>query len=292
MSKSLARAAKRDYPHGTRARYSFGRCRCDACRTANRDYERARQAKALEAVSGVAAPVGARCPGFGRPCPFGAVLTPRSRGGTCYRCRKAQRFILVDSSEARAHVLHLSELGIGYRSVAAAASMGESVVGDIARGRYPRISAENAKKLLEVDAGAIADGALVDQRPTARAIERMVRLGITKTEIAQRLGHRSRHLLIGTTYVTARTEMRVMRLLREVEAEMARERTMPTICPDCGFSHAPADRRAAIARMMPAPFADVSEAFPCWYPPGSKGERRFYTDRAALLAAAETRTAA
>src|SRR6516165_6198001 len=78
-------------PHGTRARYVAARCRCLLCRAAASRYECERDA--------------------------------RRRAGD-YRG-------LVSAQEARDHILALGKKGIGYRSVAAAASVARSIVAQI-----------------------------------------------------------------------------------------------------------------------------------------------------------------
>lgn len=191
---------------------------------------------------------------------------------------------LVPADKAREHLAALSAQGVGRHAVQAASDVSGSVLADIISGAKPRIRAETERRILEVDAGAIADGALVPAAETRAAIREMLLLGLTKTEIAERLGYKTGALQLTRPRVTARNAFRVRRLLAEVREEVARSDAMPEICASCGLSHAPADRRRVLARMLPCTYSEFCEAWPCFYSDGVNGERRFYRDVEAIKA--------
>jgi hypothetical protein len=228
------------FAHGTRPRYVSG-CRCDACRVANTAYARTR---ALAKVRG-------------------------EWNG------------LVDAAPARQHLVALSRAGVGYRSVAAASDVAITVLVEVLSGAKQRIRARTAKRILAVDEGAMADGALVDARPSWRLIREMLRdAGLTKGEIAQRLGHETPALQLGKARVFASTALQVRRLHAEVMRELEAERALPRLCRECGFTHAPEDRRAVVLRMLPCTTEELREAHPCWWAgaPGSAKEALLYRD--------------
>ncbi len=226
------------YEHGTRARYVGGKCRCELCRKANREYAKAR-------------------------------LHADYNG-------------LVDAAPARAHLLALSAQGIGRRAVRDACDVADSVLQDVRAQRKTRIRAATAKRILSVDAQAMADHALVDAKETRAALREMLRLGLTKTEIAARLGSESKTpaLQLGHRSVTAANALKVQRLLVEVRAEIATGRALDDLCTACGQSHSKERRLAWVRAHREAEFADMLDAQSCWYGDGDAGERRLFRDRA------------
>ena len=292
------------HPHGTRARYVAMKCRCDDCRAANTQYARDRAAQskqlALEAATGEVpsgapqiwtAPDGSRrtriyrraCKGVhGQPCPHGSHLRKDSVGDLCGRCRVALDYRgLVPSARARAHLIALAVQGVGIKSVRDACDVNDTTLWDVRDGRQTLIRADIERRILAVDRQAVADHAIVDGRRTHRAIAQMRALGLTKTEIAERLGHVNPAIQI-KPWVIARTEARVLRLLAEVRREIEADRCVPKICPRCGLSHASVDRQRVLARMLPASFAEVHAAWPCLYENTNTGYVRFLRDRRAL----------
>lgn len=219
--------------HGTRGCYVQRKCRCDLCKAANRDYYH--QRKAIEdAAAEEAAPPAAggfvhtfrnaagerrqriykrACPGVnGRPCPRYAHLRKDSKGGLCIACRKALVFDgLVDAAAARKHLRKLSRRKVGYKQVADSACVSITVVARILSGEKTQIRASTARKILEVDDGAIADHATVPAAATWKLLERLLKEGFTKAELARRLGYSRAALQIGRKRVLARTAQKVER---------------------------------------------------------------------------------
>jgi hypothetical protein len=229
----ITEVASERFAHGTRARYVAGKCRCDECRKANREYARSR----LKA-------------------PFNG---------------------LVDAAPARAHLLKLSAQGVGRRAVAAACDVALSVLVDVRTGRKPRIRAETSRRILAVDAGAMADHALVPARETRKAITELRRAGLTKREIAERLGSTAAtpSLQLTRQKVTAVNALKVRRLVTEVRAELRLEAEVG--CPDCGRSHSNEARRAVILARPNLSRLELRQRFPCWYG-GAAGDQRLTRD--------------
>jgi len=229
----IAEVSPESFEHGTRARYVAGKCRCDECRRANREYARSRA----------------------RGEPNG----------------------LVDAGPARAHLLELSAQGVGRRAVAAACDVALTVLQDVRTGRKLRIRAESSRRILAVDAGAMADHALVPARETRKAITELRHAGLTKREIAQRLGSMAStpSLQLTRRKVTAVNALKVRRLVTEVRAELRLEAEVG--CPDCGQSHSTETREAAIRARPDVSRFELSQRFPCWYG-GDSGQRRLTRD--------------
>jgi hypothetical protein len=217
----IAEVSPDRFQHGTRARYVAGKCRCDECRTANREYARSRL--------------------------------------------KAEPNGLVDAGPARGHLLELSAQGVGRRAVAAACDVALSVVADVRTGRKTRIRAETARRILGVDAGARADHSLVSARETRKLITELRHAGLTKQEIAQRLGSMALtpSLQLTRPKVTAVNALKVRRLANEVRVEVQLEAEVG--CPDCGQSHSAEARLAAIRDRPNVSRFELSQRFPCWY---------------------------
>lgn len=215
----MTRAAQAE--HGTRSKYVTG-CRCSECRAANAAYGKARWLRLGRATLALPAPPARpeRCPGVdGRPCPNGRSLRgDSSRAGLCAVCaRTAVADRLVPADRARAHLRDLRRRGVGLQAVADASDVSPSVLLDIRQGRADKIRASTERRLLSVDEGALADGALVPAGPTLRAIDRLIREhGYDKAAIAERAGLNRRLQFLGK-HVLARTAMRVRKLLREAE---------------------------------------------------------------------------
>jgi hypothetical protein len=221
------------YAHGSRARYVAG-CRCAECRAANTRAYHQRQAKALAAVGELAGPaaLSGRCPGVdGKPCETSSKLRRDSKGGVCGGCRA--RLVwngLVDAKPARAHLRRLSRRGVGYKSVADAADVGQTTVSEILSGAKRRIRCQAAKRILAVTAEAVADHAVVDGRATWKLLDELLARGVRKAEIARRLGMLTPALQIRRARVLARTAYAVARLHRVLSKPVTQTIAPPTVC--------------------------------------------------------------
>lgn len=182
---TLLRSHCAGLPHGTRSRYVAGRCRCVACSTANRQY-----------------------------------ANERNRAAGC-----GDRRGLIDATPARRHILALSRRGIGYKAVAAAASLSISVVFKIRSGERQRIRANHAERILAVDMNCMSDGALIDAGPTWELLNGLICYGgYTQTQIAAWLGSKAKvpTLQISENQVTVRTAYCVEQLIRKLDAGLLR----------------------------------------------------------------------
>lgn len=231
MSGSSILAPRGD--HGTRACYVAG-CRCAACRAANTERYRRRLREVRERAVEVV-PTGApglriliragievrvpTCPGGnGAACVAGGTWI---RGGrrVCDACvaRHTVWNGVVSANRTRAHLLALRERGVGYKAVAAACDVAPSVLGRALAGGTVRASTE--RRVLAVDVGAIADGALVDAKETNRIVRRLRRRGFTLRQLGELFGYEcGTALQVGhSRAVIASTAARAARIWRRVE---------------------------------------------------------------------------
>ena len=237
----IALVSGEHYQHGTRARYVHWHCRCAPCRKSNTEYAKVR---ALALIAG-------------------------DNNG------------LVSAAAAQAHLNALSAQGIGKRAVAAASDVSLTVLQDVRNGTKTHIRARTERRILAVDAGAMSDHAHVPAKETRAAMRELLRHGLTKREIAARLGSTAEvpALQLTRRHVTALNAMKVRKLLTEVRAEVEAEKRIGTICTACGDSHEEARRAEVLRTMLDAETTEIREAFPCWYPPGSAGSARLTRDR-------------
>lgn len=150
----------------------------------------------------------------------------------CTACRAANtayyhtvkaRGAYVSTARARGHLADLSARGVGYKAVAASSGVAKGLLREIISGARQHIREDTESKILATDRKAAAAGTIVDGRRTRRAINEMLRLGLTKAEIATRLGRTTPALQIKRRRVLARTEAGVLRLLKEIRREVAEQ---------------------------------------------------------------------
>lgn len=148
-------------------------------------------------------------------------------GCKCLLCRaansqyeaKRQRLIragqwraVVSATKARRHLRSLANLGVGYKQVADAAGVAESIVLKIRTGERKRILAATEQRILEVTQDAAGDATLVDAGPTWTRIHQLMRDGgFSKAEIARRLGYKRPALQLRKDRVTLRNHHRILR---------------------------------------------------------------------------------
>jgi hypothetical protein len=121
---------------------------------------------------------------------------------------------IVSAAAARRHIRRLSTLGVGYKTVADAASVARSIVMKIRSGERERIRQRTERSILGVNRKAYAGGALIDADPTWRKINKLLEEGFTKAELACRFGLKTRALQFKHFEVTAKTAARVDRFYR------------------------------------------------------------------------------
>jgi hypothetical protein len=194
------------YAHGTRARYIAGRCRCDDCRAANAAFERERKVA--------------------------------RRGGDWNG--------LVAAERARQHLLALREGGIGRRTVSDITGLSGTIVSMIASGKKRQIRARTERDILAIGLDVVNDATLVDAAPAWARVAQLQAWGLSKAEIARRLGRKAPALQMRRDQITARTARLVEELHRAVdEARTApAESSTPRVAsaaPDLGLVGEPSD---------------------------------------------------
>lgn len=169
-------ARTQPYPHGTRARYGHGGCRCSDCLEANYRYEKRRVIRNF----------------WGRNPWVDASPV-----------RVHVRSLMAPHQGSRE--------GIGYRRIARLAGVNREVVrrllyGAGEHGPSKRLHKDNAAKLMTVKPvhRLRAPGATVDAGPTLRIVECMYAHGISKRRMAVLLGVVAHGIQIGHTITVRR----------------------------------------------------------------------------------------
>jgi len=181
--------------HGTRAAYVHGiepgsnranGCRCEACCDANRTYARIQTKRLVRERAG--------------------KRTPR----------------LVDAAEVRAHLIWLSERGIGGRSVELVSGVSRSDLSLIRSGRRKRVDGATADRILQVWPADAMAGCYVPAAPTWRLIDDLLAHGYTREGISRRLGSKAQQpsLQLGRDRITARNARRVQALHEQLMADV------------------------------------------------------------------------
>ena len=129
-------------------------------------------------------------------------------------CRRGEWNGIVPASRARKHLRQLSRTGVGYKSVAAAADVGRTILGQVLSGRRQNIRAETERRVLSVDVSARADHSTIPAKRTWRLIERLLGEGFSKAELARRLGYKSPALQLNRHRVLAKNALRVEKFYR------------------------------------------------------------------------------
>ena len=164
------------YPHGTRARYVAAKCRCDACREANRRYYHER-------------------------------VAARAAGDTAE---------LVPADRARSHIHYLAKHGVGFRTVADVSGVGITVVANLKSGKQTQLRASTERAILAVTPEAgINDQTMVDAGPTWAKINHLLEEGYTKHRIARELGYTGQGLQFRRDFISMKNAAKVDRLYRE-----------------------------------------------------------------------------
>lgn len=213
------------YEHGTRARYTLGKCRCFRCKLANADAETARQAArrgpwTVTHTTKKTWIVHHRDSSPANGITFTTVVAARAeRERLNKRDRAKPPTALVSTRKARAHLKQLSHHGIGLRTVASKCGIKRSVLqrliaGDIKRTRR----ATEAKILAVTTTNAPAGNAKIDGRKTWALLDTLLASGLyTKGWIAMQLGTKTPTLQLGSgkngrRFVLGRTAQRVKAL--------------------------------------------------------------------------------
>lgn len=125
----------------------------------------------------------------------------------------------VSAAKARRHIQKLSRKHVGHRTIAEVAGVPRSTVQRIANGKKLNIRKATETRILSVTADARADASRIPAAPTWKLINRLLREGFTKAELARRLGCKAPALQIRKDLVQARTALKVERLFKRIMAE-------------------------------------------------------------------------
>ena len=179
---ALVRAAARRKPHGTRARYVSGKCKCPLCRAANCRYNRERDRLRKE----------------------GDVRN------------------IVSAEAARDHIAKLAAEGIGYREVVASSGVAKSIVLAIKNGSRSRIRANTERAILAVEPKPQGDNSLIPAAPTWRILNELIGRGFSRAQLGRWLGYKHPSIQFNKHRIIAKTAMRVERLNNLLAAGMHR----------------------------------------------------------------------
>lgn len=150
-------------------------CRCEECRKANTDYARAR-------------------------------TEARRRG-------EWNGVVLAD--RARAHILALSQAGVGRRAISDVTNLDPALIAAVRTGRKTKIRAINERLILAVTPDMGAENSLVPAAPTWSLIKELLKAGFTKGRIARELNG-SRLLQLSKNKVTLRNAAAIARIHRRL----------------------------------------------------------------------------
>ncbi len=121
---------------------------------------------------------------------------------------------IVSAEAARAHLLSLSNAGVGYKTVARVTGIASAILFGIRSGRRLNCREGTARAILAVSPAAARPHAVIDATETWHQIATLRRGGWTKTAIAKALGYQGPALQIGTRRCLKRTADAVRRLYR------------------------------------------------------------------------------
>lgn len=169
---------------GTRTHYVKG-CRCDACRKANRDYNRDRERHLRRVGYGIESPI----------------------------------VVYVDATETREHLRWLSSIGIGRRTVHEHSGVSISQIVKIAQGQTRKVFPQTADRILAVGAHKKPGAALIDSTRARNQVADIKARGWTNKAINVRIGGKpTYHNPVGFQKVTVARAQAIDALWREVIA--------------------------------------------------------------------------
>lgn len=180
--------------HGTRTAYTHHKCRCDDCRRANREYNLIRDRKARNIAYG-----------FELPDPS----------------------IYVDATEVRAHLVWLSERGIGRRTVSDLTGVSISSILAIKTGKRRKCLRRSAELIMAVNLSQRPSNAHIDATRSLNQVADLVARGWKKRKIAQILtGNEGALSLQLNDRITVHHAEVIDRLWRQVMAPEHAEREL------------------------------------------------------------------
>jgi hypothetical protein len=221
------------YPHGTRARYQLGGCKCYQCQFANCEYERVRAVAAR----------GPWCMAFAPEVGYYVVRNRETKeivfrgarpAAIAERDRRNARDVkrppcqLVGTAKVRRHVARLRAQGVGYKRIAQLAGVNRGVLARIIKGDIESTRRAAADRILAVRADQKAAGAKIDAAPTWELLDRLIAAGYPRYRLARWLGSTAKvpALQVARRFVTVAMAQKVRRLYDALTAK--RETPAPT----------------------------------------------------------------
>ena len=140
--------------HGTRACYTYHKCRCEPCSEANRTY-----ARNLE----------------------------RHHSRVRYGIEQPSSPLYISGNEARAHILGLRRRGVGKRTIATLAEVALTTIDKLSKSPDRLVDPTVAERILSVTIEDARGRQYVPAGPTWRKVHALQRAGWTKKRIAQEM---------------------------------------------------------------------------------------------------------
>jgi hypothetical protein len=125
---------------------------------------------------------------------------------------------IVSAERARKHLIQLSRIGIGRRAVSIAVKIPQSSVFKIRNGIKTHIRKNTERRILSVSISAARPHAVINAAPVWKLINRLLREGFSKRQLAQRLGYKN-SLQINKRRVIGKTAVKVFRFYKFMMAE-------------------------------------------------------------------------
>jgi hypothetical protein len=138
------------------------------------------------------------------------------------RCAELRRIgkgnPVVSAEPARQHLRALSRHGVGYKTVAKVAHVAASVLLGIRRGCRKNCRAATERAVLAVDRTAVHGTTNIDAGPTWNLINKLLRDGYSKAQLAAWLGLKTPALQLHHERITAINAAKIRRMHDDVQA--------------------------------------------------------------------------
>lgn len=138
----------------------------------------------------------------------------------------------VATDEARAHILALAKLGMGYKSISEASGVNHNIVWRIRQGTHPRARRSTVQRILAVDLSCAKGGTRIDIRPSRKILMDLIARGYSKRQLALWLGYKHAALqILESSTITAANAVRVQRMAALLNAGKLRRGEPSPLAP-------------------------------------------------------------
>lgn len=120
---------------------------------------------------------------------------------------------LVSAVATRRHLKKLSRQGVGYKTVAEAASVSRTVLAQVLSGKREHVRASTERKVLCVTSAAIAAGSVMSAKRAWKQLDALLDLGYTKAQLARWMGYKTSAIQFRRDRMTAASCARVERMV-------------------------------------------------------------------------------